>query len=341
MIIDKIISFFANNFPQIPHILIDIGIKATAAFIVAGFISLNVLFLVWLERKVSAHIQQRLGPMRVGWHGCLQTIADTFKLLLKESIIPQRCDKLPFYLGPILAFVAAFLGYVVIVWQKDIVLGNLNLGIMYFLAVSGLSTLALLSAGWGSNNKYSCLGALRAAAQFISYEVPLILAVIIIAGTLNLSKIVEAQKDLWFIIYQPIGFILFFIAATAETNRLPFDIPEAESELVGGFHTEYSGMKFSFFFLAEYASMLGIAAIGTTLFLGGWNKPPLFPQFIPGWLIFLGKSYILILLQMWLRWTYPRLRVDQLMTFSWKFCIPLGFFNLFVGAILTHLLNLP
>jgi NADH-quinone oxidoreductase subunit H len=315
---------------DLPFIL-NFLLMCVKAAVLLGFISISVMFLIWWERKISAHIQSRLGPMIVGWHGCLQTIADTIKLLLKENIVCREADKLTFWLAPLVVFVASFLPFVAIPFGKNLIVQDLPLGLLYILAVSSLGVIGIFMAGWGSGNKYSLLGGMRTAAQIISYEIPLVLSVLTIVmmtKSMNMNKIIEAQKEVWFIVYQPIAFLIYFISAIAEVNRAPFDIAEAESELVAGFHTEYSGMKFSMFFLAEYTNMFVVAVIATTLFLGGWQGP-----FLPGIAWFLIKAYFLIFLMMWIRWTFPRLRVDQLMSFAWKFLMPLAFLNILVTAL--------
>lgn len=315
---------------DIPFILNFLWMCAKAAGLL-GFVSISVMFLIWLERKVSAHIQSRLGPMIVGWHGCFQTIADTIKLLLKENIVTKEADKLTFWFAPLVVFVASFLPFVAIPFGRNLIARDLNLGLLYILAVSSLGVIGIFMAGWGSGNKYSLLGGMRTAAQIISYEIPLVLSiltVVMMAGSLSMTKIIEAQKGMWFIVYQPIAFLVYFISAIAEVNRAPFDIAEAESELVAGFHTEYSGMKFAMFFLAEYTNMFVVSAIAAALFLGGWQGP-----FLPGAAWFLLKVYFLIFVMMWVRWTFPRLRVDQLMHFAWKFLLPLAFLNILVTAL--------
>lgn len=296
------------------------------------FILLTVLFLVWLERKVSGDIQSRVGPVRVGPFGLVQTIADAFKLLIKEDIIPARADRWLFVLAPFFVFVPALIVYAVLPFGSGLVAADLNIAILFIVAAGSVPVIGLMMAGWGSNNKWSLLGALRSAAQMISYEVPLVLAVMAVvlwAGTLSTVGIVEAQARLWYIAHPPLtlAFLIYLIAAVAEVNRTPFDIPEAESELVAGFHTEYSGMRFAFFFLAEYAHLFFIAGLGATLFLGGWTGP-----LLPGWVWFLIKSYALVLVIMWLRWTVPRVRVDQLMNFSWKVLLPIALLDLMVVA---------
>lgn len=297
-----------------------------------GFVSISVMFLIWWERKVSAHIQSRLGPMIVGWHGCFQTLADTIKLLLKENIVCKEADKLTFWFAPLVVFVASFLPFVAIPFGRHLIAQDLNLGLLYIFAVSSLGVIGIFMAGWGSGNKYSLLGGMRTAAQIISYEIPLVLSiltVVMMAGSLSMTKIIEAQKGMWFIVYQPVAFLVYFISAVAEVNRAPFDIAEAESELVAGFHTEYSGMKFAMFFLAEYTNMFVVSAVAAALFLGGWQGP-----FLPGAAWFLLKVYFLIFVMMWVRWTFPRLRVDQLMHFAWKFLLPLAFLNILVTALI-------
>jgi NADH-quinone oxidoreductase subunit H len=289
------------------------------------------MFLVYLERKVSGHFQVRYGPMRVGWHGSLQLVADTLKLLMKEDIIPKLADKWVFMAAPVLVFVSAYLAYLTIPFAPGLVVLDLNVGVLYVIGVTSLTVLSVLMAGWSSNNKYALLGGFRSVAQIISYEVPLLLSiipVIMFADSLSLSKIVEAQRSFPFILVQPLGFLIYFISATAEVNRTPFDIPEAESELVAGYNVEYSGMKFAMFFLAEYVNMFTVCALATILFLGGWQGPVLPPVI---W--FFIKTYLLVLILMWLRWTLPRFRIDQLMGFCWKVVLPLAFINLILSGL--------
>lgn len=318
--------------------LLNFALMSAKAALLLGFISASAIFLIWWERKVSAHIQSRLGPMRVGWHGTLQTIADTIKLLLKENIVAKDTDKVVFWLAPAVVFVAAFLPFAAIPFSKNLAAADFNLGLLYILAVSSVSIIGVFMAGWGSGNKYSLLGAMRASAQIISYEIPLVLSVlnvVLITGSMNLARIVAAQRGVWFIFYQPVAFVVYFISAMAETNRAPFDIAEAESELVAGFHTEYSGMKFSMFFLAEYTNMFTVSAIAAILFLGGWSGP-----LLPGAAWFLLKTYFLIFIMIWARWTFPRLRVDQLMGLAWKFLMPLAFLNILATALFLFLKGL-
>jgi NADH-quinone oxidoreductase subunit H len=323
----------------LPQIWVDVIAMAAAAVFVFGFLAVVALFLVWWERKVSAHIQQRFGPMLTGWHGWRQTIADAIKLLQKEDITPITADRPVYYWAPIIAFTAAFAAYIVIPFGKGLIVSDLNIGILFILAITTFTVISLLMAGWGSNNKYALLGGMRSAAQVVSYEVPMVvsvLAVIVFAGSLSMVDIVRSQAAVyqWYIFrlpFGPIAFIIYIITATAETNRTPFDLPEAEQELVAGFNVEYSGMKFAMFFLAEFVNMFTVSAIGTTLFLGGWQGP-----LLPSWIWFMIKTLALVFVFMWFRWTYPRLRVDQLMEFSWKFLLPISFANLILAGWMKY-----
>lgn len=298
---------------------------------IIAFVLLNVLYLVYLERKIAGYVQQRPGPNRVGPRGLLQTTADVLKLLGKEDIIPSAVDKWVFRLAPIAVFVPATMVYAVVPFGKNMVAVDLNLGVFYFIAISSTATIAFLMAGWGSNNKYSLLGGMRTVAQMVSYEIPLVfslLGVIMLTGSLKMSDIIAAQKETWFVVLQPVAFIVYFIAATAELNRGPFDLPEGEQELVAGPYTEYSGFKFAFFFLAEYANLVAVSALAVTLFFGGWQGP-----WLPSWLWFIIKLYGMIFLFMWVRWTFPRIRVDHLMHFNWKFLLPVSLANIFVTGV--------
>ena len=307
-----------------------------SSIIVLVFVLILALFLVWLERKVSAHMQDRLGPMYVGgWHGWAQTLADALKLLLKEDIIPAAADVPLFKMAPVLVFVASFASFVVIPFGVSSIASDLNIGILYIVAVTSLTVVGIIMAGWASNNKYALYGGMRGAAQIVSYEIPSALAIMTIViqvGSLSMQDIVNAQRGglfHWFIFRNPFNFVAFFVyflCSLAEANRTPFDIPECESELVAGYHTEYSGFRFALFFLAEYANMFVVASIATTLFLGGWSQVlPLSHQYVPGPILFTVKALLLVFVQMWLRWSLPRLRVDQLMYMCWKVMIPLAF----------------
>ncbi|MDD5008109.1 MAG: NADH-quinone oxidoreductase subunit NuoH [Syntrophorhabdaceae bacterium] len=293
----------------------------------------NAIMLTWTERKVAGHMQRRIGPKEVGPFGLLQSIADSVKLLGKELLTPANVEKPLYFLAPSLIFVPVLVSFIVIPFDGFLQVKDINVGILVILAFSSLTVLSILIAGWGSANKYSLIGAVRSVAQNIAYEIPLLLSllpVIFMANSFSLRDIVEAQKGLWFVIYQPVAFLIFFIASVAETNRTPFDLPEAESELVAGFHTEYSGMRFSLFFLAEYTNMFIVSAIAVTFFLGGYQGP-----ILPGVIWFFMKTYLLVFVILWFRWTFPRVRFDQLLNFSWKILIPVSFLNLLVtGGIL-------
>jgi NADH-quinone oxidoreductase subunit H len=302
--------------------------------LIMGYLTFNVLFLIWLERKVSGHIQRRYGPMEVGPHGTLQTVADMLKLLGKQILTPVATDKFVYILAPVLVFVPTLCLASLIPLSGAEAFADLPYGLVVLIALSGISVLAIFMAGWASNNKYAVLGGMRSVAQVIAYEIPILLAalsVVMVAQSLNLRQIVLAQaRGVPFALLQPVAAVLYFVGITAETNRAPFDIPEAESELVGGFHTEYSGMRFAMFFFAEYTNMLVLAAVGATLFLGGWLGP-----WLPGPVWLLLKAYAIIFVMIWMRWTYPRLRFDQLMTLAWKLLIPVALLNFLVTAFVV------
>jgi NADH-quinone oxidoreductase subunit H len=313
--------------------------------IVIGFLLITIAYLIWVERKVMAHMQIRLGPMRVGWHGLLQPIADGLKLIFKEDIIPTNANKVIFVLAPVISTVPALMTFAVVPFGNkinilgytfDMVITDVNIGILYILAVTSVGVYGIILAGWSSNNKYSLLGGLRSSAQMISYELPLGLAligVLMMTQSLSLVDIVNAQSRYWFILVQPIGFLVYAISAIAETNRCPFDLPEAETELVAGFHTEYSSMKFALFFMAEYANIITVSAIAVTFYFGGWRGP-----FLPPVAWFLIKMALCIFFFVWLRSTYPRFRYDQLMKIGWKFLLPLALANiLFTGFVMVWL----
>jgi NADH-quinone oxidoreductase subunit H len=302
--------------------------------LIMGYLTFNVLFLIWLERKVSAHIQRRYGPMEVGPHGSLQTVADMLKLLGKQMLTPVAADMFVYLLAPVLVFVPTLCLASLIPLSGAEAFADQPYGLVVLIALSGISVLAIFMAGWASNNKYAVLGGMRSVSQVIAYEIPTLLAalsVVLIAQSLNLREIVAAQaRGVPFALLQPVAAVLYFIGITAETNRAPFDIPEAESELVGGFHTEYSGMRFAMFFFAEYTNMLVLAALGATLFLGGWLGP-----WLPGPVWLLLKAYAIIFVMIWMRWTFPRLRFDQLMTFAWKLLIPVALVNFIITAFVV------
>ena len=298
---------------------------------ILGLITINIIIILWIDRRVASFFQERLGPNRVGPFGLLQSVNDAVKLIGKESIIPKEVDRVVYKLAPMFLFTITVMLYVVLPYGKGMSPVNINVGILYFIAISSTSTITILMAGWGSNNKYSLLGGMRTVAQIISYEIPMafsMVGIVMLNGTLNLTQIVEAQKGIWNIALQPIAFIIFFISALAELNRAPFDMAEAEQEIIAGYHTEYSGMRFAIFFMAEYANLFSVSALGATVFLGGWQGP-----FLPSWVWFFGKVFAMILLILWIRWTFPRFRIDKMMNFNWKFLIPVSIVNILVTGI--------
>ncbi|RAL24598.1 NADH-quinone oxidoreductase subunit NuoH [Thermoflavimicrobium daqui] len=304
-------------------------------FLVLGFVTYAILF----ERKVIGWIQNRVGPTQVGPWGLLQTVADVLKLLIKEDIIPRKADVGLFKLAPVLAFIPAFAVIAVIPFTESIKFADIAVGLLYYMSISSITIIGVLLGGWASNNKYSLLGGMRSAAQMVSYEIPLVLSVvgvIMSAGSLNLTEIVHAQQTgAWFIFPQFLGFIVFLIASIAELNRTPFDLPEAESELVAGYHTEYTGFRFAFFMLTEYTYIFGMASLITILYLGGWDAP-FGLTFIPPLIWFILKFSLFVFFLFWLRATMPRIRGDQLMEFAWKGLLPLAIFNIFLTAILKE-----
>src|SRR5512147_2202609 len=346
------------------HYVITVGVPA---MVLLAFILANAMYLQLMERKVLAHMQGRLGPMRTGWHGILQPIADAVKFMMKEDIIPAKADKWVFSIAPLILLVMAFGSMVMIPFgpptdffgllsnKVPLWVSNLNVGILYVLAFSSIGTYGVIMAGWASNNKYSLMGGFRSAAQMISYEIPMafaILTVVLMAGSLNLTEIVNAQEGRWFL-FTPIGpvvFFLYLLAGIAETNRVPFDLPEAESEVVAGYFKEYSGIRFGIFYMAEYMNMMVVSLLVSIMFLGGWLPVQLFPHALGGvapvvwinralaaipptvWL--LGKLYFFIFFYMWIRATLPRYRYDQLMTITWKVLLPLSLGTLLVAAFM-------
>lgn len=316
-----------------------------AAGAIMGALTVNTMFLVWAERKISAWIQFRMGPTEVGPFGLFQTVIDALKLISKQLLTPKDADKPLFHLAPLVMFMPVVASVALFPFSEGTVILNVDLGLLIVFALAGFSIIGIFMAGWGSNNKYALLGAMRSVAQNISYEIPLILsglAVVLTANAvepqangLNLWHITKVQdtNSLWFVLVQPVAFVIYFISGLAETNRAPFDIPEAESELVAGFHTEYSGMAFSLFMFAEYTNMTIVAMTASVLFFGGWSGPVL-----PGFLWFLLKTYAFLFAMMWIRWTFPRVRFDQLMTFCWVVLIPLSILNLLVTGLLIRVL---
>ena len=326
--------------------MIIAGIGAITLFATLG------LVLVLMERKVAAWMQIRLGPNRVGPKGMLQSLADTIKLLVKEGITPDGADKFLFNVAPFIAMIVAMLLLAPIAFAKDFQLWDLNIGVLYVTAISSISVIGILMAGWASNNKYSLLGAMRSGAQIVSYELSAglaILSIVVLTGSLRISDIINAQANGWWIFkgHIPvwIAFVIFIIAVTAETNRAPFDLAEAESELTAGFHTEYSGMKFALFFLAEYINVFIVCALGATIFFGGWMPFHIgnwesfnhVMDYIPSSIWFFGKTFFLIFLIMWFRWTFPRLRIDQLLNLEWKYLLPISMVNLLLVTLVAIL----
>jgi len=337
--------------------------KVLVAFV---FVLLTVAYATYAERKIIGHMQVRLGPMRTGWHGLLQPIADGIKLFFKEEIIPSQASTFAFLIAPLIALVPAFITFAVIPFggvievagykiplqiaaYYDTAAGkvfDVNVGVLYILAMSSLGVYGIVLAGWSSNSKYSLMGGLRASAQMISYELAAglsIVAVFMLSGTLSMNEIVKLQSGLggfeWYVFKQPVAFVMFFICSIAEINRTPFDLPEAETELVSGFCTEYSSMKYAMFFMAEYANMVTVCALTTTLFLGGWNGPLATSIPLLGPVYFVAKVYFLIFFCMWLRATVPRYRYDQLMHLGWKVFIPLALLNIVATGLWNYIIK--
>jgi len=328
------------TFSDTTFLLIATVVKVVVVLVVLLTV---VAYAVWLERKVVARIQSRWGPYRVGPHGLLQPVADGLKIFLKEDIVPQNVDRFVYWLAPFLAFTLAFLSIAVIPFGESITIGgrkiffqitDLPIGLLFIFAVTSLGVYGIALAGWASNSKYPLFGGLRSSAQMISYELSLglgVVGVVMICGTLSLRGIVEAQRGFWNILLQPVGFLVYFMSAIAETNRLPFDLPEGETELVGGFHTEYSSLKFAMFFMAEYANIVTVSCLATLLFFGGWLGPVFGPPVLRAVLPlfwFALKVLIFLFVYIWIRGTLPRFRYDQLMAFGWKFLLPVALLNI-------------
>ncbi|MFZ9942593.1 MAG: NADH-quinone oxidoreductase subunit NuoH [Bacteroidia bacterium] len=337
---------YANMAPEWALLVqfVIVGVLVISLFSILG------LVLIMMERRVAAWMQLRLGPNRVGPRGYFQTVADTLKLIVKEGMTPAGADKFLFNLAPYIVMIVAMVIMAPLMFAKGFQIWDINIGVFFITAVSSVSVIGILMAGWASNNKYSLLGAMRSGAQIVSYELSAglsILTIVVLSGSLQISTIIESQANGWWLfkghIPVLIAFVIFIIAVTAETNRAPFDLAEAESELTAGFHTEYSGMKFALFFLAEYVNIFVVCAVGATLFLGGWmpfhiGNWTAFNQvmdYIPSSLWFFGKTFFLIFVIMWFRWTFPRLRIDQLLQLEWKYLLPISMFNLLLATVIA------
>lgn len=337
------------------HASLSSGWALTVELVIVGLVFLLFyavvgLYLVYAERKVCAIMQNRMGPNRVGPKGLFQTIADLIKLLFKELIHIKRADQLLFNIAPFIVIIASFMAIAAIPFAKGLHAIDFNIGIFYVIAVSSLGVVGILIAGWSSNSKYSLIGAMRSGAQIVSYELSVglsLITIVIFAGSMQLSEVIQSQADGWWIykghIPAIIAFVIYIIASTAETNRGPFDLAEAESELTAGFHTEYSGIRFAFFFLAEYMNMFIVASFGATMFFGGWMPLHIggldafnhLMDFIPPLFWYLGKTVFLIYVIMWFKWTFPRLRIDQLLTLEWKYLLPINLVNILVVAFIS------
>lgn len=323
-----------------PFSWLNVLILTLAAVAVLGVVLVFVMYAIYFERKIIGWMQLRNGPNRVGPWGLFQTVADVLKLMIKEDVVPAKVDRFLFLIAPIIAYTPAFAIIAVIPYTDSLYFADVNVGLLYYGALSSLTITGVLLGGWASNNKYSIMGGMRSVAQMVSYEVPLImsfLGIVLLTGSLNLREIVLAQQDaVWFIFKQPIAFIIFVIAGNAELNRTPFDLPEAENELVAGYHVEYSGFRFAFFMLTEYVYMFAMSSLMVVMFLGGWDAP-FGLDFIPGIVWFALKFLLLVFYLMWARATFPRVRTDQLMTFAWKALIPVALLNLMLTAVLRTL----
>ncbi|TVZ27501.1 NADH-quinone oxidoreductase subunit H [Gillisia sp. Hel_I_86] len=342
-IANNIHNWLLNIMPAMAVGIIEMALIALAYLTLFAVLG---LYLVLMERKVAAWFQLRIGPNRVGFHGLLQTMADALKLVSKELTGTVKADKFLYNLAPYFVIISSLMALAVFPFTKDLQAFDINIGIFFLIAISSVGVIGILLGGWSSNNKFALIGAMRSGVQTISYELSIglsLLTMILITGSLQLSEIIEVQKNGWLIVQGHIpaiiAFMIYMIAGTAETNRAPFDMVEAESELGAGFHTEYSGMKFAYFFLAEFINMFIIAAIATTVFFGGWLSPFGITQSIPwlGVFWFLAKTFVLVFLMMWFRWTFPRLRVDQLLTLEWKYLLPINLVNIVIMAVIVWL----
>ncbi len=321
----------------IPEWIVDV----VQIFILATFLLLNTLVLIWLERKLISRFQDRIGPNRVGGrYGLLQSVADALKMLTKEFITPSGADRLAYNLAPFIIVVSALLMWAVIPFAPGVIGTDLNVGVFYILAVSSISVVALLLAGWGSNNKYALLGAFRSVAQLVSYEVPMVLALLIpimLAGSMSLQRIVYSQ-EVWYILVVPLSALIFLISAIAELGRTPFDLLEAESEIIAGYHIEYSGMKWGMFMMSEFINAFFMSALFTTIYLGGWRGPGAIEYPVLGLVYFSIKTFLILFLLIWIRATFPRIRIDQLLNFNWKFLVPVTLVLIMVVALILKLL---
>lgn len=320
------------------EIIVNLTIMALGIALMFGLVTGSALIFTLLERKVCAFIQVRIGPNRVGPGGALQSLADMLKLMSKEDIVPQGIDMWLWVLSPALIFVPSALIYAMFPFDDGVIFADVNIGLFLILAITSQSVLPFLMGGYASNSKYAMIGGMRTVAQMLAYEVPMVFAlmgVVMLTGSLKMSAIVEAQTDVWFVVLQPLAFLIFMVAALVESNRPPFNIVEGESEIIAGPFTEYTGMRWALFFLAEFANLLSISIMTTTLFLGGWHGP----EFLPGMVWFAIKVMIMVLVYQWIGWTFPRLRIDHMLTFGWKVLLPIALVNVLLTGIGIYVFN--
>lgn len=320
------------------EIIVNLTIMALGIALIFGLVTGSALVFTLLERKVCAFIQVRIGPNRVGPGGALQSLADMLKLMSKEDIVPQGIDMWLWVLSPALIFVPSALIYAMFPFDDGVIFADVNIGLFLILAITSQSVLPFLMGGYASNSKYAMIGGMRTVAQMLAYEVPMVFAlmgVVMLTGSLKMSAIVEAQTDVWFVVLQPLAFLIFMVAALVESNRPPFNIVEGESEIIAGPFTEYTGMRWALFFLAEFANLLSISIMTTTLFLGGWHGP----EFLPGMVWFAIKVMIMVLVYQWIGWTFPRLRIDHMLTFGWKVLLPIALVNVLLTGIGIYVFN--